>query len=54
MLTLLIEETWGDLFYVGLNGLEILDEKMQLIPVSKRQLSACPRDMNDLQGHNSD
>lgn len=39
---------------MGLNGLEVLDQNFQLIPLQKRQLTACPRDMNDLQGHNSD
>ena len=29
-----IVETWGDLFYVGLTGIEILDERGQVIPVN--------------------
>lgn len=28
-----IVETWGDLFYVGLNGIELLDEKGKVIPI---------------------
>ena len=28
-----IVETWGDHFYVGLTGLEVLDEKDQVIPI---------------------
>jgi len=28
-----ILESWGDLFYVGLNGLEVLDENLMPIPI---------------------
>jgi formylmethanofuran:tetrahydromethanopterin formyltransferase len=54
MLTISLEDTWGDLFYVGLNGLEVLDQTMQPIFLRPNMLNACPRDMNDLQGHGSD
>jgi len=29
-----IKQSWGDLFYVGLNGLEVLDERGLPIPIT--------------------
>ena len=29
-----ITDSWGDLFYVGLNGLQVLDEHGRPIPIS--------------------
>lgn len=62
-----ITETWGDLFYVGLNGIEVLDEFEGVIPVtctvgqlvggnkkSLTKVEAQPRDMNSIPGHASD
>ena len=59
-----IKESWGDLFYVGLNGLQVLDEngqpiKITVIPeVDQRtgipthtRVFAEPRDMNSIPGH---
>ena len=57
-------ETWGDLFYVGLTGIEIfsklcniinkLDEKDEKIQVDKKWISASPSDLNSIPGHNGD
>ena len=49
-----ILESWGDLFYVGLNGLEVLDEKGFPIHISMSMVDANPRDMNSIPGHGSD
>ena len=49
-----IVETWGDLFYVGLTGIEIVDDHAQLIPINMNGVSANPRDMNTIQGGNTD
>lgn len=43
-----ITETWGDLFYVGLNGIEVLDEKGKPIPINMQKVNANPRDMNSI------
>ena len=34
VLFLNITQSWGDLFYVGLNGLEVLDEYGNQIPIT--------------------
>jgi hypothetical protein len=53
-----ITESWGDLFYVGLNGIEVLDAQGQVIPIqisgSRTIITATPRDMNSIPGHGSD
>jgi protein JBTS26 len=54
VLELNITETWGDLFYVGLTGLEVLDGNNRPIPISLNMVKADPRDMNQIAGHNSD
>lgn len=40
--------SWGDLHYLGLTGLEVVGRDGQALPVLPHQLSACPRDLNDL------
>ena len=49
-----IVESWGDLFYVGLTGIEVLDERGNPIPLTNSMLDANPRDMNSIAGHGSD
>src|SRR5690606_33137513 len=46
--------SWGDRHYVGMTGIQVLDENLNPIPISANQLSACPRDMNDIPGHSGD
>ena len=55
-----ITESWGDLFYVGLNGLEILNVEGDPITLtvnpdpsisSRTTVTAKPRDMNSIAGH---
>ncbi|GMF41958.1 unnamed protein product [Phytophthora fragariaefolia] len=40
--------TWGDEFYLGLNGVEIYDHDNQLIPLCSEIIDAQPRDINIL------
>uniref|UniRef100_A0A8D2JJG4 KIAA0556 n=1 Tax=Varanus komodoensis TaxID=61221 RepID=A0A8D2JJG4_VARKO len=40
--------SWGDLHYLGLTGLEVVGRDGQAILLSVDQLSASPRDLNDL------
>eukprot|EP00347_Sterkiella_histriomuscorum_P022411 403338590 len=54
MIEINIIESWGDLFYVGLTGIEIWDENGIPMILTKQMLDANPRDMNSIQGHGSD
>lgn len=47
-------DTWGDLFYIGLTGIEVLDEQGKPIEIQISQVKAQPRDMNSIPGHGSD
>jgi hypothetical protein len=48
-LRLVVRSTWGDPYYVGLNGIELLDTAGRIISLSADQLQATPyRDVNDL------
>ncbi|KAE9045051.1 hypothetical protein PR001_g5121 [Phytophthora rubi] len=40
--------TWGDEFYLGLNGVELYDRDNQLIPLCSEIIDAQPRDINIL------
>ncbi|EEY56508.1 uncharacterized protein PITG_10046 [Phytophthora infestans T30-4] len=40
--------TWGDTFYLGLNGVELFDRDNQLIPLYSEIVDAQPRDINVL------
>jgi len=48
------ESSWSDLHYIGLTGIEILDQNMNPIPISSSQLTAVPQDMNTISGHSGD
>ncbi|KAG2373969.1 hypothetical protein C9374_011634 [Naegleria lovaniensis] len=49
-----LETSWGDLFYIGLTGIEVLGKEGKLIKLTTEQLSAKPRDMNEVSGHSGD
>ncbi|XP_072204822.1 katanin-interacting protein isoform X2 [Excalfactoria chinensis] len=40
--------TWGDPHYLGLTGLEVIGKNGQALKISTEQISASPRDLNDL------
>ncbi|XP_045398806.1 katanin-interacting protein isoform X6 [Lemur catta] len=46
--------SWGDLHYLGLTGLEVVGKDGQALPVLLHQISACPRDLNDLPEYTDD
>ncbi|XP_053527604.1 katanin-interacting protein isoform X2 [Artibeus jamaicensis] len=46
--------SWGDPHYLGLTGLEVVGKDGQALPVSLHQISACPRDLNDLPEYTED
>ncbi|XP_036369214.1 protein KATNIP homolog isoform X2 [Octopus sinensis] len=53
-LTLNFTETWGDLHYLGLTGLEIFSTDKETLPVNMNMLSAEPSDLHSLPGHEQD
>jgi hypothetical protein len=50
---IVILETWGDSFYVGLSGLELIGAEGPL-PLQPGNLNADPRDMNVIPGYSGD
>uniref|UniRef100_A0A8C9PN00 Katanin interacting protein n=1 Tax=Spermophilus dauricus TaxID=99837 RepID=A0A8C9PN00_SPEDA len=46
--------SWGDPHYLGLTGLEVVGRDGQALPILLRQVSASPRDLNDLPEHTED
>ena len=50
-----IVQTWGDINYVGLTGIEVFDEQgKQIFFNGKKDISANPADINLLMGYGSD
>jgi hypothetical protein len=49
-----INDTWGDPHYVGLNSLQLYDERNRLVLIDESMIEADPRDVNSLQGCNKD
>ncbi|XP_061197501.1 katanin-interacting protein-like [Saccostrea echinata] len=47
-------DTWGDLHYLGLTGLEVLGKDGEAFPVSLDMLKASPSDLHHLPGHERD
>ena len=46
--------TWGDLHYLGLTGLEIVGKDGEALPVTIDMVTANPRDVRSLPGHERD
>ncbi|XP_006896692.1 PREDICTED: uncharacterized protein KIAA0556 homolog [Elephantulus edwardii] len=53
-LQLNLTASWGDLHYLGLTGLEVVGKDGQALPISLHQISASPRDLNDLPEYTDD
>ncbi|XP_078316471.1 katanin-interacting protein-like isoform X4 [Crassostrea virginica] len=47
-------DTWGDLHYLGLTGLEVLGKDGEALPVSLDMMKASPPDLHHLPGHERD
>ena len=46
--------SWGDLHYLGLTGLEVVGQDGQALSINPHQISASPRDLNDLPEYTDD
>ncbi|XP_052267310.1 katanin-interacting protein-like isoform X2 [Dreissena polymorpha] len=46
--------TWGDMHYLGLTGLEVVGKEGEAIPINITMLTANPRDVRTLPGHEKD
>ncbi|XP_042638159.1 katanin-interacting protein [Orycteropus afer afer] len=53
-LQLNLTASWGDLHYLGLTGLEVVGKDGQALPISPHQISASPKDLNDLPEYTDD
>lgn len=49
-----ILDSWGDPFYVGLTGIEILDQDEKTIDINEDNVTAKPKDMNSIPGYSGD
>lgn len=49
-----LHSTWGDPFYIGLNGLELYDERGAKIPLTADNIGAYPESVNVLPDNGSD
>lgn len=47
-------QTWGDAYYVGLTGVEVLDEQGFPYVLKPEYLFASPKDLNSIQGYSGD
>ncbi|XP_078201124.1 katanin-interacting protein isoform X12 [Callithrix jacchus] len=46
--------SWGDLHFLGLTGLEVVGKEGQALPICRHQISASPRDLNELPEYSDD
>ncbi|CAN9508536.1 unnamed protein product [Ophioblennius macclurei] len=46
--------TWGDSYYMGLTGLEVVGKDGDSLPLDLSMMAASPRDLNDLPEHGHD
>ncbi|GAM27479.1 hypothetical protein SAMD00019534_106550 [Acytostelium subglobosum LB1] len=48
------KSTWGDKCYLGLTSIQVYDQNYKLIKLTMQNLSAYPKDINDIPGHSGD
>ncbi|KAM4632551.1 katanin-interacting protein [Discoglossus pictus] len=53
-LQLIFTQTWGDLHYLGLSGLEVVGPDGMALPISLNQISASPPDLSVLPDYQND
>ena len=46
--------TWGDPYYLGLTGLEVIGREGETIPVTMEMVAADPQDLHVLPGYETD
>lgn len=46
--------TWGDVHYLGLTGLEVMDQDGEAVQFSLEQVDANPKDLNILPDYGTD
>ncbi|KAH0540604.1 katanin-interacting protein-like [Cotesia glomerata] len=51
---IVIFSTWGDAYYVGLNGIELFDADKQKIHLNKKNITAYPESVNVIEGIEND
>ncbi|XP_053593533.1 katanin-interacting protein [Microplitis demolitor] len=51
---IVIFSTWGDAYYVGLNGIELFDTDKQKINLNKKNITAYPESVNVIEGIEND
>ena len=49
-----LTETWGDVYYMGLTGLEIVSRDGSAVPLDMSMVDADPRDLHVLPGYEAD
>lgn len=47
-------ETWGDAYYLGLTGMEVVGSDGEAIPVTMEMVDADPPDLRVLPGYETD
>mmetsp|Transcript_5505 Transcript_5505/g.15335 ORF Transcript_5505/g.15335 Transcript_5505/m.15335 type:complete len:1697 (+) Transcript_5505:302-5392(+) len=53
-LKVVVLATWGDPYYMGLTGLEVLGAGGRPMQITPSSLDACPRDLNAIPGYSGD
>ena len=46
--------TWGDLHYLGMTGIEVVGKEGETLPMDLDMITASPRDLHHLPGHELD
>ena len=46
--------TWGDPYYLGLTGMEVVGKEGEAVPINIKMMEADPRDLHVLPGYEND